>query len=209
MRRCRLRRSLRVNLFLQMGQANFPTSSSSVCQRDGYITAREFRLTICLMAGQVLDAAEVLRTPGTLKPLARRRRGGLWPCRFFRGPARGSFCTAFPRRTTAGGRSLHSVHVTSNHPASGDNRVEVEWQLSDRVDEERASLGEEGMGFWDGHWDLASSGCRGVLRAVKKWTGRPHGGNAAIEHLLCRKLSTLVPCRPKVSCRIRTLLMHD
>jgi hypothetical protein len=86
-----------VNLFLQMGQANFPTSSSSACQPCWEYSGGElgefgeFGLTICLMSGEVLDAAEVLRTLGTLKPLARRRRGGLGLCRFFCGPIRGSF----------------------------------------------------------------------------------------------------------------------
>jgi hypothetical protein len=104
------------------------------------------------MSGQVLDAAEVLRTLGTLKPLARGRRGGLWLCRFFRGPARGSFCkvttTAFP-----GGRSLHSVHGALESPCEWAQRGgTIAW----RWNEERPggpSLGEEGgcMGFGDDH----------------------------------------------------------
>jgi hypothetical protein len=71
-----------VNLFLQVGHANFPCSSSDVVLRLVSLPwdqnpGKRVELTVGLVPRQILNAAEILGTPRTLESLARGCRRGL------------------------------------------------------------------------------------------------------------------------------------
>lgn len=120
MRRWRFRRSLRVNLFLQMGQANLPCSSSDgvlviVAVVDNLISGEAawtgLGLTVGLVPSQILYAAEILGTSWALESLTRSSRRGLWFCRVLCWPIRGPLGVALPRISTAAAAARRSLHL--------------------------------------------------------------------------------------------------
>jgi len=103
-----------------MGQANLPCSSSDgvlviVAVVDNLISGEAawtgLGLTVGLVPGQILYAAEILGTSWALESLTRSSRRGLWFCRVLCWPIRGPLGVALPRISTAAAadarRSLH------------------------------------------------------------------------------------------------------
>lgn len=133
MRRWRLRRSLRVKRFLQITQANLPTSSSASHQLvshpqhpfpDTSNINSKAELTIRLMPGQILNPTERLWTLRTLEPRAREigERFGL---------RRISFRQAFSGAVLSGGsarpRPSGRLWIAAAAGCGGDNVYVHSW----------------------------------------------------------------------------------